>query len=367
MSPIAGLEVGLPDTPAHVDAGWMQAVLRTSGAIDRATTVASAVTERFEGGGLLSALYRTTLAYDGGDGPPTVFVKLPMDVPHQRAMADAFGVYPKEVGWYRDIAPRSTIRTPKVHAAMIAEDRTNYCVVLEDVSHLRQADRTGGMTWDEAMSAIGALARYHAGWTGSHELDGLREVFFGLDSPVYRTGLPGVASSGWPAAKHHASDVITSEAMQLGDEWVELLPAMIDRLVTQPTLCHGDWRADNMFFDADGEVVIIDPQIAGVQNLAYDIGYFIGQSVEPDVFRGRIGELVGHYVATSRDCGVDLDTDVVLFDTRVAVAMCLMYGFASFPEYDHLDPNSQDAQKHILRRAASAVTEFDALGAVREL
>ena len=367
MTTIAGLEVGLPETPDAVDAAWMQRVLRVSGAIDDGTTVASAVTERFEGGGLLSALYKTTLTYDGGDGPATLFIKFPMDVPHQRAMADGFGVYPKEVGWYRDIAPRSTIRTPKVHAAMIAADHSHYCVVLEDLSHLRQADRTSGMSWDEAVAAIDALARYHADWTGSDELAGLSELFFGLDSPVYRMGLPGVAGAGWPAAKEHAPDVITREAMELGDEWVELLPTMIDRLITQPTLCHCDWRADNMFFDSAGEVVIIDPQIAGVQNLAYDIGYFISQSVEPEVYRGRIDELVGRYVETSRDRGVELDADTVLFDTRVAVAMCLMYGFASFPEYEHLDPASQDAQKHILRRAASAVTEFDALAAVREL
>ncbi|MGI9577124.1 MAG: phosphotransferase [Microthrixaceae bacterium] len=367
MGTIAGLEVGLPGSAEALEASWMEAVLRTSGAIDDATMVASVAVDRFEGGGLLSALYRAALEYQGGDGPGSVFIKFPMDVPHQRAMADGFGVYPKEVGWYREIGPRSTIRTPKVHAAMIAEDKSDYCVVLEDLSHLRQADRIGGMSWADAVVAIDALADYHADWTGSEELEGLSELFFGLDSPVYRIGLPGVAGAGWPAAKRHAPEVLTGEAVELGDEWVDLLPTMIDRLITEPTLCHCDWRADNMFFDDDGRVVIIDPQIAGVQNLAYDIGYFISQSVEPEVYRGRIEELVDRYVSTSRSRGVDLDPEAVLFDTRVAVAMCLMYGFASFPEFEHLDPASQDAQKHILRRASNAVTEFHALAAVRDL
>ena len=367
MAEIAGLEVGLPETPDAIDAAWVEAVLRTSGAIDTDASVSSATTERFEAGGLLSALYKISVTYGAGRGPSSLVAKFPMDIPHQRAMADGFGVYPKEVGWYRDVAPRSTIRTPKVHAAMIAEDHSHYCVVLEDLSHMRQADRQEGMDWDDAITAMDALATYHASWTHSDELDSLAELFFGLDSPVYRMGLRAVAAAGWPAAKAHAGELLPPAIIDFGDQWVDFLPSMIDHLATNPTLCHCDWRADNMFFATDGEVVIIDPQIAGVHNLAYDIGYFISQSIERKTYSDRIPELVERYVSTSTAAGVDLDADQVMFDTRVAVGLCLMYGFASFPEFENLDPQGQDAQRHILRRCVTAIEDFDAIEAVRRV
>ena len=39
---------------------------------------------------------------------------------------------------------------------------------MEDLGYLRQPDRNAGVTWDEAVKGIRALARYHAGWLGSH-------------------------------------------------------------------------------------------------------------------------------------------------------------------------------------------------------
>ena len=48
--PIAGLEVGLPATIDDVDAAWLTAVLRTSGAIDPSTAVSAASVEPFQVG-----------------------------------------------------------------------------------------------------------------------------------------------------------------------------------------------------------------------------------------------------------------------------------------------------------------------------
>lgn len=80
----------------------MTSVLRTSEAIGGSVSVASVSAEPFAvGAGLLSLLYRVSLAYDGGDGPATVIVKFPIDHEYQRAIADAFVFYPREVRFYR--------------------------------------------------------------------------------------------------------------------------------------------------------------------------------------------------------------------------------------------------------------------------
>jgi len=367
MGMIAGLEVGLPGTESAIDAAWMQSVLRTSGGIDDATSVASIDVSRFEGGGLLSILFRCALSYSGGEGPATVMVKFPMDVPHQRGIADAFCAYAKEVAWYRDIAPRSKVRIPKVHAAMIAEDQSHYCLVLEDLGHLRQASRTEGTTWDEAMAAIDALAAYHSSWTGSSELEDLRELFFGLDGPVYSVAVPGLFQAGWPIAKQHGAHLLSPDLVAFGDDWVELMPKMMNHLSQDPTLCHYDWRADNMFFDDDGDVIIIDPQLVGVANPAYDLGYFISQSVEREVHGGRLNELTQRYVDQSASHGVELDADRISFDARVTIAFCLIYCVGSFPSFDQVDDAGRDVILHFMRRIAAAIDDFDAIAAVRSL
>ncbi|MEM9894106.1 MAG: phosphotransferase [Actinomycetota bacterium] len=365
---IAGLEVGLPDNGESVTVEWLTEVLRTSGAIDGDTTVATVDCARWESGGLLSYLYRAELGYDGGDGPASLVLKFPTDLPNQRAMADAFGIYRKEVVWYRDIAPRSDVEIPLIHAAMITDDASNYCVVMEDLRHLRQADRYTGMSWDEAVRAVVALADYHSAWTGSDELPGLSELFHGLSSPLNRGGMPGLAAAGWPVAKVEAAHVLDESVVALGDRWSDLLPKMLDRMEERPTLCHLDWRSDNLFIDDDGDrIVAIDPQIAGVGNPACDLGYFISQSLEREVREGRERELVQLYVDRMAERGHTIDGDQLFDDVRISAAVCLIYGIVSYPEWDNLDDVAKHATETLLRRAAATAADLDSLAAVTAL
>lgn len=367
MHRIAGLEIGLPTCIDDVDAAWLTSALRTSGAIDGSRSITSVEIAPMDSGGLLGRLFRASLTSDDPSAPATVVVKFPIDVPEQRAMADAFDIYRREVEFYRSIAPRSNITMPAVHAAMVADDRSNACIVMEDLSHLRQPDRSAGVTWDEAEAGIRALARFHAGWRRSAELPALMDTFISIGAPIQRGGLPGIAEHGWPGAKRHAAHVLSDAVVGFGDRWVERLDAMLDHMCTDPTLCHQDWRADNMFLDDRGEIIVIDPQIAGVANGAYDIGYFISQSMERQVRVGRERELIDLYVEEMAVHGHPLDAERLMFDVRVAVGLCLMYGFASYAQYELLDEPGKVMTEKILRRAAEIIEDLDATDAVARL
>ena len=364
---IAGIEIGLPAGVEEVTAAWMTTVLRTSGAIGSESVVTRLDSEPFVAGGLLSLLYRSTITSDDAGAPATVIVKFPTDVPQLRAMADAVAVYGREVAFYRDIAPRSAISMPTVHAAMSADDASHSCIVMEDLADLRQPDRVAGMTWEDAVRGARALAAFHAGWQGSDELDELSETFMSIGSPLNRTVLPGVAAAGWPAAKLHREHTLSADVLAVGDMWVDVLPKMLDQMELRPTLCHEDWRADNMFFDENDDVVMIDPQLVGVCNGAFDLAYFISQSTERAMRGGRQRELVDEYLSVMAEHGHDLDPDVFFFDTRVAVGLVLMYGFASYPDYDALPEEGKAMADKLLRRGAEAIEDFDSLDALRSL
>lgn len=364
---IAGIEVGLPSGIEEVTASWMTDVLRTSGAIGLDSTVTGISNEAYEAGGLLSLLFRSTIESDDPAAPATVIVKFPTDVPHMRALADDSDCYFREVEFYRGIAPRSNIQMPDVHAAMSADDKSNTCIVMEDLAHLRQPDRIDGMTWDDSVRGARALAAFHADFQGSPELEELATTFFPLGSSENRARLGPVGEACWPAAKVHRGHTLSAEVVELGDMWTDSLDAMLDRMETRPTLCHQDWRSDNMFFDPDDNVVMIDPQIAGVCNGAFDLAYFISQSTERDMLAGRHRELIDEYLSAMAEHGHDLDPEVFMFDIRVAVGLVLMYGFASYPQYEALSEEGKAMTDKLLRRGAQAIEDFDSLAALREL
>jgi hypothetical protein len=362
---IAGREVGLPRSIDEVDERWMTEVLRISGAIDAATSVSSLQSTQFAvGAGLLSLLYRTELGYDGGAGPATVIVKLPIDHPVQRGIADGLGFYPREIRFYTEVAPKSSITVPHVHAALIAEDSSDFVVVMEDLSGRPMADQRVGATWAQVLASVDAMAAFHAGWYGSPDLDGLTDTFLPMENPIYLHALPGVFMAGWPLAKERAAHILTPELVAFGDRYVELLPFFLSQANSPATLVHGDWRLDNLFFadgDDGGEVTVIDFQITGMGAGAYDLGYFVSQSVAPEVRAGREIELIDRYLARLAERGVTLDRDAAIRSFKIAVAQCFIYGVSGFPSYDDLPERSQDLIMLLLDRAGRAILDLDAI------
>ena len=369
MGVIAGHEMGVPSDIDDVTVDWMTEVLRTSGALDDKTRGTSIRSEPFAVGvGLLSQLSRSSLGYDGaGVGPATVIVKFPTLIPHQRGIADAFNIYEREVKAYTEIVPRSPIRTPKIHAAMMAPDKSNCCLVMEDLSGMSRADPSGGATWEQALNAIDALSAFHATWFSSPDLDALSETFISFQNPIHLAALPGLHAAGWPAAKEHAADLFTPELISFGDSWANHLPQMLDLMSTSATLLHGDWRTDNMFFDDDDDMVIFDFQITAVGNGAYDLAYFLSQSLERKTRAGRERDMVHRYVDQLAARGVERDVDQLMFDVRCAAAFCMMYGFASYAGYEDLPETSQRMTRQLLRRSVEAIVDLDGVSAVQQL
>ena len=58
------------------------------------------------------------------------------------------------------------------------------------------------------------------------------------------------------------------------------MPRLLDSLAEAPTtMIHGDWRADNLFFEPDGTVAAVDFQLIGTGRAAYDLAYMVTMSI----------------------------------------------------------------------------------------
>lgn len=368
---IVGLEFGLPTGPNAVTPQWLTAVLRKSGALPNEGVVSDVNTERFSGGGLICSSYKVKVSYENHKraGPARLFMKMPLDVPKQRALVEAFDVYSKEALWYRDIAPNSLVHTPEVYAAIVNEEKTDYCLLLQDLSHFQQRDRKKGLSYEDGLKVVDMLAAYHSKWTDRNEtLEKLRNVFYGFDHSIYVDGLPKIHDSGWKSARLHVQQM-SEEARTFGDEWKSFLPLLINHMNKGPlTLSHGDPKMENLFFDdLRNRILIIDPQLSGVTNIALDIAIIVGFSLEAAQYRGRTNQILQRYIDTSLQHGIYLNLDKLVSDMKVALGFCFYYGFASFGSFNDYSDAMKLSTITYMRRISDAMTEFDVLNHLRQL
>ena len=95
---------GFPIHPEAVTPEWLTERLREAGELDIGR-VASVAWQPI-GTGQVGDSARFTLKYEGGQGPATLAGKFPAADATSRGTAAAFGLYSKEVGFYRELAPQ---------------------------------------------------------------------------------------------------------------------------------------------------------------------------------------------------------------------------------------------------------------------
>ena len=345
---------------------WLSRVLRASGALRPDATVASASIEQFaQGSGLLSELFRITPAYDGdaAGAPATLVLKLPTHDPAMRGVADALGFYARELRFYRELAATAPFATATCHAAVTADDgSTDFVLVLEDLAGLTPLDQVVGCSWDQALQVLDRLADLHAQWWASDRLPDLQTTFLPVRNDMYVAVLPQLYEPGWAVVKEVAGDLLTPELRAFGDRWSELCGPMLAEVQEPVTLIHGDWRSDNLFLDPEtGELTVIDFQIVGTGSGLSDLGYFVSQSLEPEISHGRGREICDEYVRRLAARGIEIEPEEAWRQYRMALCFCLTYPVTAFQSWADLPERGHDLVRSMLRRSLAAIADTDAL------
>ncbi|MFN8035825.1 MAG: phosphotransferase [Acidimicrobiia bacterium] len=350
---------GLLDDPRAITPAWLTGVLRGSSAIDAATAIAHAHVERFgDGSAMLSRLYRIELRYDGSaaGAPRSVVVKLASDDPEQRFTAELLGLYRREALVYRTVVVELPYRTPRCHFAAVSADGAQCTLVLEDLLRCRFADQMRGASRRAVAASIDAMAAQHARWAGDARLDELASTLWPLDHPVYPEALGAVFDAGWARVVDVLGDRIDPRVHALASSWSEQCGTWLHQLAREPTLLHGDWRADNVFFDGPTwQIGMLDFQIAGIGNGAYDLAYFVSQSVAPARQRNRDRPLLERYAARLAQRGAPVDLDRLWHEYRTALRVCLVYPVSLFRSYESRNPRGRALVETMFTRASTAL------------
>lgn len=355
----------IPATMAEVTPEWLTASLRQGGCIREATVAAAPRVQIGQGVGILGELARVTLKYDRDEpgAPKTLIAKIPTADPGGRGIAQMLGFYEKECRFHSEVGDRVGIRTAHRYYADRDPENVQYIILMEDLGGLAIGDQVAGATVDECRLVVTEVAKLHAKWWASPELGALSWIPFGND-PIIKFAALSYAQSLEPFLQNFG-DHLTGEQHDMALKFLPRMNPMQDNFVRAPyTLCHGDLRLDNVFWgspDNTSAVTLVDWQIAIKARGIYDIGYFMSQSVDPEIRATCEENLIRDYLRALQDHGVkDYAFDQAWDDYRLTTMFCFTYPVTSCGSIDLANERGLQLAMKMLDRSLSAITDLKA-------
>lgn len=305
----------MADFPAHPDAinpAWLNERLRAAGVLEGTVTGL-----RWEpiGTGQVGDSARFHLEYDRpGAGPATIAGKFPAADETSRGTAGVFGLYVKEVGFYRDIAPHLGVRVPQVLSSAIADDGIDFHLLFEDLGPARGGNQLASCSAADARAGIRQAAALHAPSWGNDRLTGLDWL---QPKPGVADQIKALYGNAHAVFRERYAGSLEPEFMGLCEALNEARDHWLGREGGPTCMVHGDFRLDNMLFEIKGgaeEIAVLDWQTVGVGDPMIDIGYFLGTGIGDKLRRAHEAELLDLYSAEMTARGVPLSREAIWDD-----------------------------------------------------
>jgi Phosphotransferase enzyme family len=305
----------LADFPAHpgaIEPDWLGERLSAAGVLNGEVT-----SLRWEpiGTGQVGDSARFHLEYDRpGAGPATIAGKFPAADPTSRGTAGAFGLYVKEVGFYRDLAPHLGVRVPRVLSSEIADDGVDFHLLFEDLGPARQGDQIASCSLADARAGVRQAAALHAPSWGNTALTGLDWI---QPKPEQAEQIKQLYGHAQMLFRERYAGSLEPEFMALCEELNDIKDSWFGREGVAKCVVHGDFRLDNMLFDIRGgaeEIAVLDWQTVTVGSPLVDIGYFMGTGIGDALRRAHEGELLDLYCTEMTARGVPLSREAIWDD-----------------------------------------------------
>lgn len=299
--------VAIPTRVCEITAVWLTEALRSKGRINCASVTSFDAETVGEGQGFMNQIVRLSLEYDVRDGglPRTVIVKLPTADPERKALDDLLGDYQRELRFYEEVAPNAGIDTPDLYYSVTDPETRRAVLLMEDLSHARPGDSLAGCSISEARLAARLLAEFHARWWDSPELEHLDWMPLKTDHAGF---YQEIYSQSWSLMLRQADGHMPDGLIRVAERMESQIWQVRDRLSEHPrTIVHGDYRLDNLFFDAhDGRptIIAIDWEICTRGRGTYDLAVFISEAFSPEARRNEEMDLLRLYHSVLVENGV---------------------------------------------------------------
>lgn len=351
--------IDLPQDPGDITAAWLDRAIRTSNP-DFPEVTDVRVDPIGEGVGFVGRVCRLSVTYApaASEAPASLVAKLHSDHPQNVrywGKRDS-NAYLKELQFYRDIAPDVDLRTPICWFGRVDWDAKRAILVFEDLGIHRPGDQLAGCTAEDTIAVARNLARFNAGWWESDRLDTIYWL------PGYTWGIDTLQErfdQVWPVYLEKYADTIPSHVREIGDRMTEGGARAVREVIdgAPQTLCHGDFRLDNLFFVDDGTTAVIDWNGLRSGPGIWDLSHFVYQGLDPDVRRSCEDDVLNAYCDTLADLGIDYPKDRAWHDYRLTLLTHLQKLARGFASFELVNERHRRLRDTVSRRAISTIAD----------
>jgi hypothetical protein len=355
----------IPDSVEQISPDWLLASIQSSDAAIFSNLISIRAERLGEGSGMLSDLHRLHLAYAPGvtSGPATLVAKLPSAVPEVLQIARTWGLYEREAVFYRDIASVVGLRVPRAYVTQFDPDTHHFALIMEDLAPAVDGDQITGLPLEHARLALDALADLHARWWDHPRLTALKAVIqpFGEGSWA---GTGARLAEAWPIFRPFLDGRASPALIGVGERMASTIDRQMADIAKAPrTLCHGDFRADNLMFDERGgptALATIDWQLSLQARGAVDVSQLLSISVTTDLRRAHEQTLLRGYHDRLTANGVEnYGYDEFFDDYRHGLLIGFFYVIQSASANDLSHPRTVALYESAVRRLDAVVQDHD--------
>ena len=299
----------IPAGPEALTAEWLTQALNHTRTLEDARVDTFETTVLTGEKGAIGRIARLSLTYapnDAGAPPSSIIAKFSSADPERRALYHSFGLYHREVNFYRQLAPEIELTVPRCYHSDLNTATGEHVLLLEDFAPARNASRADGCSPAEAELAVRKIAEFHAGHWQNPRLEQLDWVW--QLSAADAQSLQDMYRANWQPFVDRLGPDLPAGIIELGERYAS---GGFGHVVTwhhqsPQTLVHYDYQLDNFFYsDTDPDFFgVIDWQFLLRGRGVLDVGAFLGGNLPVEERRAHEMRLLKAYHAILLGYGV---------------------------------------------------------------
>lgn len=281
------------------------------------------------GTGQVALSLRLDLVWASGaadDVPDVLIAKLPATDPESRQAARLHRTYHKEIGFYRDLAPRLAVPRPGCRYAEIDEATGDFTLVMDPAAGV-VGDQLRGCGVGEAEAMADAAAALH-GPTWDRVAEFEIPSWLPAPDPSATAVLVGALGALLPGFLERYRTRLDGDALDAARWAGERFGALLAAYRTPWCVTHNDFRLDNLLFETRPEgdvgITVLDWQTTGFGRGPSDLAYGIGSGLLPEARRVHEPAILDRYVTRLRDHGVTATSEDIGHDYRLGTVSGLV-------------------------------------------
>jgi hypothetical protein len=349
---------------SQLDVKWITNVLRKSKVLGNSSVTSFSVDDVLDSGGFTNSLFRLNLHYDYIEigSPASLILKTPSKNDLVRGVTNLLQSNQREVDFYNNVPVIKELKTPHIYFGGQNEGTSDTIILMQDMASYTQGNSVLGCSSEEAEKLVSNIAIFHSAFWGSDK--DYHIPLRNQQTQMYLDLYPGA----WDSLLAKSKNFIPVGLKNLGQVVLKQIPVIKQVLSFCPTtICHGDYRLDNVFFN-DDKIVVFDWEYCVRGRGVYDVATFIAEAFSPTKRERCEIDLLKLYHSTLQENGISgYSFDDCFYDYRISMLEMLVFWVVTGGYCDYNDARSVAYLRNSLIRFDAAISYLDCLETLKTI